>query len=107
MWKVVIEPDGLWPWTRRARIVLRMRDAALNDRLRRAVFGDDDCYVLTSTPVAEFTPRTEMKFSASTERVTRSSLLEEGEVIVMDGVMFEDGRQRIVVSRPSDSGRDS
>lgn len=38
-----------------------------------------------------------MKLSASTPRVTRSPVPERGQAIVMDGDLFEDGRQRIVV----------
>lgn len=52
-----------------------------------------------------------MKLSASTPRVTRSPIPERGQVIVMDGDQFEDGRQRIVVgydilpSQADDLGR--
>lgn len=38
-----------------------------------------------------------MKLSASTPRVTRSPIPERGQVVVMNGDQFEDGRQRIVV----------
>lgn len=38
-----------------------------------------------------------MKLSASTPRVTRSPIPERGQVIVMNGDQFEDGRQRVVV----------
>lgn len=52
-----------------------------------------------------------MKLSASTPRVTRSPIPEPGQVIVMNGDQFEDGRQRIVVgydilpSQADDLGR--
>ena len=38
-----------------------------------------------------------MKLSAQTARITRSPIPERGQVIVMSGEQFEDGKQRIVV----------
>lgn len=38
-----------------------------------------------------------LKLSSSTPRVTRSPIPERGQVVVMNGEQFEDGRQRIVV----------